>query len=80
YLCAVEPGYASTLSPSSVRSMTVQGDGMGPSEIAAFERRSEHESAVTLRRWDDRAKVAGADTPDFDHFAQVLRRLASERS
>lgn len=76
YLCAIDAGYGATLSPSSVRSMAVQGGPMESAELLAFEQRPHHEAAVALRRWDDLAKVEGASTPDFDHFTALLRDLA----
>ncbi len=75
YLCAVDPAYADSLSPSSVRSLGLQGGPMSPTEAALFESNRHHEAAVRLRRWDDRAKVAAATTPDFEHFVPVLREL-----
>src|SRR5215469_1555716 len=37
YLCAVEPGYLSRLSPASVFTLGVQGGPMRPGEVAGFE-------------------------------------------
>jgi phosphonate degradation associated HDIG domain protein len=77
YLCAVEPGYAAALSPSSVRSMGVQGGPMSPAEVSDFEARPHHEAAVAMRRWDDLAKVEGLEVPGFDHYVGLLLRLAT---
>jgi 2-aminoethylphosphonate dioxygenase len=56
YLCAVEPGYVDELSPSSVRSLMVQGGPMDADELAAFARLDHVAAAIALRRWDDEAK------------------------
>ena len=80
YLCAVEPGYLAGLSPSSLRSLEVQGGPMEPREVAAFESNGRFREAVAVRIWDDRAKVEGAETPDFEHFVPLLRRLAEEHA
>jgi len=76
YLCAVEPGYAAALSPASVYTLGVQGGPMGDAELAGFEANRYAPAAVRVRRWDDAAKEPDAQTPAFDHFANVLRALA----
>ncbi|HUV18344.1 MAG TPA: HD domain-containing protein [Ilumatobacteraceae bacterium] len=76
YLCAVEPGYLDDLSPSSTRSLALQGGPMSPAEVEAFERLSHHEAATLVRRWDDRAKVAGLVVAGFDEYRSLLARLA----
>lgn len=77
YLCAVEPGYLDDLSPSSTRSLALQGGPMSPAEVEAFERLSHHEAATLVRRWDDRAKVAGLVVAHFADYRSLLARLAS---
>ena len=78
YLVATDPGYGERLSPSSVRSLAVQGGAMGPEEIAAFEAEPGSPGAVALRRWDDEAKVPGLSVPDFDHYRGLLERIEAE--
>lgn len=72
YLCAVDPDYRAQLTPSSERSLQVQGGPMGPAEVARFERLKHFEDAVALRRWDDLAKVAGLATPPIEDFVGEL--------
>ena len=72
YLCAVEPDYAATLSPISVRTLEVQGGPMGEAEVAAFRAQPGWEAAVELRRWDDEAKVPGAPTRDVADYGDLL--------
>jgi phosphonate degradation associated HDIG domain protein len=76
YLCAVEPGYFDDLSPSSMRSLALQGGPMSVDEVEAFERLAHHEAATLVRRWDDRAKVAGLDVGAFCDHDALLTRLA----
>ena len=76
YLCAVEPGYLDALSPSSVRSLGLQGGPMTASEVEAFEQRLHRAAAVQVRRWDDRAKIAGLDAGAFVDHRELLSRLA----
>jgi gamma-butyrobetaine dioxygenase len=76
YLCTVEPDYAASLSPASVRSLHLQGGPMTPDEVAAFERLPHAADAVVLRRWDDAAKVPGHRGPPVRSHLGVLRSLA----
>lgn len=76
YRVAVDPAYAAGLSPSSVRSLEVQGGPMSPEERAAFERVEGWERAVALRGWDDEGKDPTLVVPDMAHWRPMLRRLA----
>ena len=68
YLCAVDPGYAATLSDASKLSLKLQGGPMDPGEVARFEADPHHRAAVRLRAWDDTAKVVGLDVPPIEHY------------
>ena len=59
YLCAVDPTYLSKLSPASVQSLALQGGPFGQEEVQEFEANPHYAAAVSLRRWDDEAKIAG---------------------
>src|SRR3954469_11644615 len=76
YLCAVEPAYVNALSAGSVRSFGRIGGAMSPTEVAAFEATPGWADAVVLRRWDDAAKVEGADVPRLDRYERLLRAVA----
>ena len=78
YLCAVETGYAETLSPASVYTLGVQGGPMQATELAEFAASPYAQDACRLRRWDDAAKDPAADVPPFAHFRSLLARLAKE--
>ncbi len=80
YLCPVEPAYLAELSPSSVRSLGLQGGPMSTEEVEAFRQRPHHEAAVLVRRWDDQAKVAGLAVADFEAYRVLLLGLVSLRS
>ncbi|WP_329579732.1 TauD/TfdA family dioxygenase [Kitasatospora sp. NBC_01250] len=75
YLCAVEPAYRAGLSAASEYTLQVQGGPMTPEQAAAFAELPGAAEAVAVRRWDDAAKVADADTPGFEHFRPLLARL-----
>ncbi|MFB9365624.1 2-trimethylaminoethylphosphonate dioxygenase [Kitasatospora albolonga] len=75
YLCTAEPGYRERLSPASEFTLRVQGGPMTEEQAAAFAARPGAVDAVTVRRWDEQAKEAGAEVPGFDHYRPLLARL-----
>jgi phosphonate degradation associated HDIG domain protein len=75
YLCVVDPFYWSGLSDVSKRSLEWQGGAYNAPEAAAFILQQYADDAVRLRRWDDAAKVAGAATPDLDHFVKIMQSV-----
>lgn len=75
-LCAVDPEYFGQLSQDSVRSLALQGGVFSDEEAKAFLAKPHAEAALRLRRWDDRAKIAGLPTPSLDHYMDVLSRVA----
>ncbi len=79
YLCTVEPGYRQALSPPSVRTLALQGGLLDEAEVRAFEASPRAGDAVRLRRWDDAAKVAGALTPELEHYRPILEALLTSR-
>ena len=76
WLTATDPDYLSNLSPASVRSLELQGGPFSADEAADFMGQRHARAAVSLRRWDDDAKVAGAETPSLEHFLPVIRECA----
>jgi len=80
YLCATEADYFGKLSPDSVLSLSLQGGPMSAEEVASFEALEHHAAAVTLRRYDEEAKIKDLPTPPVAHFmtyvAQCLRQGA----
>ena len=76
YLCATQADYFAKLSDDSVKSMALQGGPMNQSEIKDFEARPHWQAALRLRRFDDLAKVAGAITPEPEHFRSYLEACA----
>lgn len=72
YLATVEPGYFDKLSPASHLSLRLQGGLMSEEEVKAFEEEPYAEAAIRLRHWDDEGKIAGAKTPDLDHFMGMV--------
>jgi phosphonate degradation associated HDIG domain protein len=79
YLCAREPEYLAALSPSSVRSLRVQGGPMSNAEAETFAQHPASEQAIAVRRWDDLGKIEGLEIPDFGYYAAMLQTLVSTR-
>lgn len=75
YLCATKPSYFDRLSEASIHSLHLQGGPMTAAEVAAFERNPNLEAIITVRYLDEAGKIAGMETPDFQHFAPKVQRL-----
>lgn len=80
YLCANEPGYFELLSEGSVRSLELQGGPMSEDESAAFIARDYAEGAISVRRWDDNAKVQDLLTPDLTYFRRYVDRSRVDKA
>lgn len=79
YLCATRHGYYDALSVDSKRSLALQGGTFSPEQAAAFIARPYAHDAVSVRLWDDLAKVADAPTPPLAHFIPMVE-AAQRRS
>ncbi len=81
YLTAWEPDYYKALSDGSRRTLELQGGPFDSQEAAEFLRQPGAEDALSVRRWDERAKVVDAETPPLAHFRRhveaVLRPSAA---
>jgi len=76
YLCQAEAGYADNLSDDSMRSLRLQGGPMSPEQAGRFRGTEGFEDAVRLRRYDDRAKKSGLQTPGIEHFLGYMAQCA----
>ncbi len=74
YLCQGSPDYLNQLSPTSVRTLRLQGGPMTPQEALAFEQHPYRDDALRLRRWDDSGKEAHMDTLPMAHFMQMAEQ------
>ena len=75
WLCHADPAYRASLSTASVRSLALQGGPFDAREAQSFIALPFAEDAVRVRRYDDRAKIAGAATPPLESFASLLRAI-----
>ena len=76
YLCAVDGDYWAGLSEDSKRSLELQGGVFSSAEAARFIAQPYAQDAVSVRRWDDLAKVAGRATPALGHYLKVAASCA----
>ena len=72
YLCAVEPEYFDGLSAGSKRSLELQEGPFDAEAASAFIACPGGAEAVRLRRWDDKAKIRGFETPALEAFRPHL--------
>jgi predicted HD phosphohydrolase len=80
-LCAVEPSYRAALSPASEHSLVLQGGPFTAAEAAAFREGPHASSAISLRRWDDEAKVPGMKLTALSHYRPIIMAaMAGSRS
>ena len=75
-LCALEPEYYEALSEDSKRSLTLQGGIFSRQETEAFLAKPFADNALKVRRWDDRAKIAGEVTQPIAHYLEIAARCA----
>lgn len=75
YLCAVDPDYFNQLSEASVHTLKLQGGPMTEDEVNGLAANPHIVEIIQVRIWDDEGKVAGAATPDFDHYAPMIQRV-----
>ncbi len=80
YLCATEAAYFQQLSAASVSTLKLQGGPLSTEQIAAFESERYWREAVKVRRWDDQGKIPGLKTPGFEHYRELIERLAHATS
>ena len=74
YLCTTDASYHDGLSEASKRSFIVQGGVMSDEERGAFEQIPHFRDALTLRRWDDLAKVRGLETAELETYRDIVQR------
>lgn len=72
YLCATDATFFSQLSPPSQLSLKLQGGPMSPAETDQFRAHPYFSDAVSLRQWDDAAKVVGLPTLTVADYADVI--------
>lgn len=72
YLTLKEPGYYEALSEASKKTLEYQGGRMNEAEAIAFEKDPLFALMITMRRWDEAAKIEGMPLEDLKHYRQLL--------
>ena len=85
YLCARGDGkvngaqYWADLSADSKRSLELQGGIFSDAEAQRFIAQPHAAGAVSVRLWDDAAKVENAETPPLSHYLALAETIALRR-
>ncbi len=74
YLCTIDSNYYDGLSEASKKSLKVQGGVLSDEERFAFEQIPHYQDALTLRQWDDMAKVKGLETDGLETYRDVVQQ------
>ncbi len=77
YLATRDPGYLTVLSAASRETLIMQGGPMNEVEARAFETSPGAPDALALRRIDDRAKDAAAETAPLEAYRGLLVEFAT---
>lgn len=74
YFCLVDPTYRAGLSEGSQRTLEFQGGPMTREEADVFEKDPLFHECMTLRRWDEAAKVTGLEVPSLESYRDMIMR------
>ncbi len=74
YLCTTDATYYDGLSDASKMSLKLQGGVMSDVEQDGFEQIPYFRDALTLRRWDDMAKVKGLETVELETYRDTVQQ------
>uniref|UniRef100_A0A093VJ36 Uncharacterized protein n=2 Tax=Talaromyces marneffei PM1 TaxID=1077442 RepID=A0A093VJ36_TALMA len=78
YLTAVDQSYYDSLSIASQKSLAFQGGPFRGEELKAFEQDHLKDEMVSLRLWDDAAKVVGIENVGLAIIRITKHRLGSK--
>ena len=74
YLCTTDATYYDGLSEASKMSLKLQGGVMSDVEQDAFEQIPYFRDSLTLRRWDDMAKIKGLETVQLETYRDIVQQ------
>jgi phosphonate degradation associated HDIG domain protein len=74
YLTVRDPTYYAQLSEASKKTLEYQGGPMTDGEANAFEQYPLFRMIVSMRKWDEQAKIEGKPLPDLEHYRQMMFR------
>jgi predicted HD phosphohydrolase len=81
YLTAVNQSYYGSLSRASQKSLALQGGPLRDEELKAFEQDLLKDEMVSLRLWDDAAKIIGIENKiprAHDYLELIVAHLSGE--
>jgi phosphonate degradation associated HDIG domain protein len=74
YLTFADPEYYNRLSDASKNTLRYQGGPMTAEEAAAFKADPLFDLNITMRRWDEEAKLQDQPLPDLNIYKQIAER------
>ena len=74
YLTFADPQYYNRLSDASKNTLRYQGGPMGAEEAASFKADPLFDLNITMRRWDEEAKLKDQPLPDLNIYKQIAER------
>jgi [1-hydroxy-2-(trimethylamino)ethyl]phosphonate dioxygenase len=78
YLARTESGYGGSLSTESARTLALQGGAMTATEAERFERDPHFDSAVRLRRFDERGKDPEVVPPPIAQYRSLIESVLGD--
>jgi phosphonate degradation associated HDIG domain protein len=75
YLCHANPSYHDGLSDASKTTLRYQGGPMSAEEAREFEADAHMQTILTMRKWDEAAKVPGLEVPRFATYRPLVEAL-----
>jgi [1-hydroxy-2-(trimethylamino)ethyl]phosphonate dioxygenase len=79
YLVYSDASYRARLSPASLQSLALQGGSCTPAEARELEANPFFQDAISLRRWDDAAKIPGLVVPQLEEYRDRIENLVVSR-
>ena len=73
FLCATDPDYVKKLSKASITTLAVQGGPMNQQEMSQYQQQKGHELAISIRIYDDQAKLPEMRRPALEEYVPRIR-------
>lgn len=80
YLTFKNPSYYDQLSDASKKTLEYQGGRMSKEEAEAFEQYPLFSLIISMRKWDDEAKIENKPLPDIEQFRDLIEHHLSKNS
>jgi len=72
YLTVKDPEYYAQLSEASKKTLEYQGGPMTEDEADAFEKYPLFSLIISMRKWDEQAKIENKPVPDLAHYKEMM--------